>query len=193
MCLIERLEADRQYAEEAQHTERQRRRILESEADSITLWKQREHALAVQKGLWQRLHHAGLDSQNNQSNALFHSLYIFVPPPPPPEHEACIRDLTELRRQLALDGDKLDQAREKLAQAKVLNQRLHQETGSAKAQIAVVKASLELQRGIISGIKVAQAEVRRVASQQTGFGLASHSFGPALDYVLLYRGPIFCL
>lgn len=74
MCLIERLEADRQYAEEAQHTERQRRRMLESEADSITLWKQREHALAVRKGLWQRLHHAGLDSQNNQSNALFHSL-----------------------------------------------------------------------------------------------------------------------
>lgn len=80
MCLIERLEADRQYAEEAQHTERQRRRILESEADSITVWKQREHARAVQKGLWQRLHHAGFDSQNNQSNALFHSLYIFVSP-----------------------------------------------------------------------------------------------------------------
>lgn len=117
------------------------------------------------------------------SQMLYFILYIFLfpHPPPPQEHEACIRDLTELRRQLAQDGDKLDLAREKLAQAKVLNQRLHQETGSAKTQIAIVKASLELQRGIISGIKVAQAEVRRVASQQTGFGSASHFFGPALD------------
>lgn len=126
------------------------------------------------------------------SQTLYFILYIFLFPPPR-EHEACIRDLSELRRQLALGGDKLDQAREKLAQAKVLNQRLHQETGSAKAQIAMVKASLELQRGIISGIKVAQAEVRRVASQQTGFGLASHFFGLVLDCILLCRGLIFCL
>lgn len=76
MYLIERLEADRQYAEEALHKERQRKRILESEVDSITLWKQQEHALALQKGLWQHLHHAGFDSQNNESDALFHSLYI---------------------------------------------------------------------------------------------------------------------
>lgn len=76
MYLIERLEADRQHAEEARHKERRRRRILESEDDSFALWKQQEHALAVQKGLWQRLHHAGFQSQNNQSNALFQALYF---------------------------------------------------------------------------------------------------------------------
>lgn len=80
MYLIERLEADRQFAEEVLHKERQRKRMLESEVDSITLWKQREQALAVQKGLWQHLHHAGFDSQNNESNALFHSLNILFPP-----------------------------------------------------------------------------------------------------------------
>lgn len=52
MHLIERLEADRQYAEDALHKERERKRILESKVDSIALWKQQEHALAVQKGLW---------------------------------------------------------------------------------------------------------------------------------------------
>lgn len=92
----------------------------------------------------------------------------------PSEHEACIRDVTELKRQLALDRDKLDQAQEKLSHAKVLNQRLHQEISSAKTQIPVVKESLELQRGIITWIKAAQAEVRHVASQQTSFGFTSH-------------------
>lgn len=75
MYLIERLEADRQYAEEALHKERQRKRILESEVDSITLWKQQEHALAVLKGLWQHLHHAGFDSQS-QNNVIRYIFYF---------------------------------------------------------------------------------------------------------------------
>lgn len=52
MYLIERLEADRQYAEEALHTEGQKKRILESEVDRMALWKQQELTLAVQEGLW---------------------------------------------------------------------------------------------------------------------------------------------
>lgn len=52
MYLIERLEADRQYAEEALHTERQKKRILGSEVDSMALWKQRELTLAIREGLW---------------------------------------------------------------------------------------------------------------------------------------------
>jgi len=48
--LIERLEADRQYAEEALHKEKQRRGLLESKTDSIALWKQNEHSHVVQKG-----------------------------------------------------------------------------------------------------------------------------------------------
>lgn len=50
VCLIERLEADRQYAEEALHKEKRRKILLESKVDSIALWKQQEHSFVVQKG-----------------------------------------------------------------------------------------------------------------------------------------------
>lgn len=50
MYLIERLEADRQDAEEALHKEKKRKRFLENKIDSISLWKQQEHAFIVQKG-----------------------------------------------------------------------------------------------------------------------------------------------
>ncbi|TWW73833.1 coiled-coil domain-containing protein 178 [Takifugu flavidus] len=123
MYLIERLEADRQCAEEALHTERQKKRILGSEVDSMALWKQQELTLAVQE-----------------------------------EHEACISDVAELKRQLELERNKLDQAQEKLSRTELLNQRLHQEISSAEAQIPHVKESLELQRGITTQIKVAQAQ-----------------------------------
>lgn len=50
LYLIERLEADRQYAEEALHKEKRRKRFLENKVDSISLWKQQEHSFVVQKG-----------------------------------------------------------------------------------------------------------------------------------------------
>lgn len=50
MYLIERLEADRQYAEEALHKEKRRKRFLENKVDSISMWKQEEHSFVVQKG-----------------------------------------------------------------------------------------------------------------------------------------------
>lgn len=172
MYLIERLEADRQYSEEALHTERQRKRILGSEVDSMALWKQQELTLAVQEGLWEHLL-AVFDSQNNESNTLLHSCHI-CGSPPLPEHAACISDVAELKRQLELERDKLDQAQEKLSHAELLNQRLHQEISSAKAQIPNVKESLELQRGITTQIKVALAQVSHVASEQTAFVSTSH-------------------
>ncbi|XP_068422803.1 coiled-coil domain-containing protein 178 [Clinocottus analis] len=49
VCLIERLEADRQYAEEALHKEKRRKQFLENQLDSICLWKQKESAILVQK------------------------------------------------------------------------------------------------------------------------------------------------
>lgn len=52
MYLIERLEADRQDAEEALHNEKRRKRFLENKIDSISLWKQQEHAFIVQRGKW---------------------------------------------------------------------------------------------------------------------------------------------
>ncbi|XP_050925927.1 coiled-coil domain-containing protein 178 isoform X1 [Lates calcarifer] len=128
--LIERLEADRQYAEEALHKEKRRKRFLESKVDSISLWKQQEHAFVVQK-----------------------------------EHEACIRDITELKWQLKLERDELDQVQEKLSHAEVLNQHLHEDINSAKKQIPAVRENLELQRAIIDQINTAQAEADDVYSK----------------------------
>ncbi|XP_076601821.1 coiled-coil domain-containing protein 178 [Chaetodon auriga] len=130
VCLIERLEADRQYAEEALHKEKRKRRFLENKVNSISLWKQQEHSSVVQK-----------------------------------EHEACIRDITELKRQLKLERDKLDQAQEKLSHTEVLNQRLHEDIGFARKQIPIVKENLDLQRGIIIQINTAQAEADEVCSK----------------------------
>lgn len=50
MYLIERLEADRQDAEEALRKEKKRKTFLENEVDSISVWKQQEHSFVVQKG-----------------------------------------------------------------------------------------------------------------------------------------------
>lgn len=113
------------------------------------------------------------DAQNNESNTLLHSCHICISPLLP-EHEACISDVAELKRQLELKRDKLDQAQEKLSHAELLNQRLHQEISSARAQIPNVKESLELQRGITTQIKVAQAQVSHGASEQTAFVSSSH-------------------
>ncbi|CAJ1072422.1 coiled-coil domain-containing protein 178 [Xyrichtys novacula] len=128
--LIERLEADRQYAEEALHKEKRRKHILEDEVDSISLWKQQEHSFAVQK-----------------------------------EHEACIRDITELQWQLKVEREKLVQAQEKLSHTEVLNQRLHEDISFAKKQGPIVKQNMELQRGIINEINTAQAEADEVYSK----------------------------
>lgn len=117
------------------------------------------------------------DSQNNESNTLLLSCHICISPPLP-EHEACISDVAELKRQLELERDKLDQAQEKLSHAELLNQRLHQEISSAKAQIPNVKESLELQRGITTQIKVAQAQV----SLRTDSFCVQFSFGSRVPF-----------
>ncbi|XP_040000007.1 coiled-coil domain-containing protein 178 [Xiphias gladius] len=128
--LIERLEADRQYAEEALHKEKKRKRFLENKVDSVSLWKQQEHSFIVQK-----------------------------------EHEACIRDITELKWQLKLEREKLDQVQEKLSHTEVLNQHLHEDIDFAKKQIPIVKENLDLQRTIINQINTAQSEADEVCSK----------------------------
>ncbi|XP_074507602.1 coiled-coil domain-containing protein 178 isoform X1 [Sebastes fasciatus] len=140
--LIERLEADRQYAEEALHKEKRRKRFLENKVDRISLWKQQEHAFVVQK-----------------------------------EHEACIRDITELKWQLKLEREKLDQAQEKLSHTEVCNQSLHEDINFAKKQIPIVRENLALQRGIISQINNTQAEADEVYSKtQSDLNLVQKEF-----------------
>ncbi|XP_039876548.1 coiled-coil domain-containing protein 178 isoform X3 [Simochromis diagramma] len=128
--LIERLEADRQHAEEALLKEKKRKRFLESKVDSISLWGQKEHAYVVQK-----------------------------------EHEACIRDITELKWQLKVEREKLDQAREKLSHTEGLNQRLHKDISFAKKQVPIVKEKIDLQKDLVNEIDAKQAEANDVRSK----------------------------
>ncbi|XP_055360015.1 coiled-coil domain-containing protein 178 isoform X2 [Betta splendens] len=128
--LIERLEGDRQYAKEALHKEKQRKRLLESQMDNICLWKQQEHAFAVQK-----------------------------------EHEACSRDIMELKWQLKFRREKLDNVQEKLTHTEVLNQHLHEDIDFAIKQTPIVRENLDVQRGIINEINIAQKEADDVYSK----------------------------
>ncbi|XP_067330838.1 coiled-coil domain-containing protein 178 [Channa argus] len=125
--LIERLEADRQYAEEAILKEKRRKRFLENKVDSISLWKQKEHALVVQK-----------------------------------EHDASIRDITELKWQLKVERGKTDHIQDKLSHTELLNQQLHENITFFKKQIPIVNENLGFQRGIIKEINTAQEEADEV-------------------------------
>ncbi|XP_030608061.1 coiled-coil domain-containing protein 178 isoform X3 [Archocentrus centrarchus] len=128
--LIERLEADRQYAEEALLKEKKRKRFLESKLDSISLWRQKEHAHVVQK-----------------------------------EHEACIRDITELKWQLKVEREKLDRAQEKLSCTEGLNQRLLKDISFANEQVPIVKEKIDLQKDLINQTNAKQAEANEVCSK----------------------------
>jgi len=75
------------------------------------------------------------------------------------EHEACIGDIAELKIQLKMERDKLDQVQQKLTQTEVLNQHLEEDINFAKKQIPIARENLELQKSIIITIKTAQAEV----------------------------------
>ncbi|XP_072296589.1 coiled-coil domain-containing protein 178 [Eucyclogobius newberryi] len=121
--LIERLEADRQYAEEALLVEKRRKTFLENKFDSISLWMQQEHSSVVQK-----------------------------------EHEACLRDITELKWQLRFEKDRLDQLQETLAQSEMKKQRLHEDIIFCKEQIPIVKDNMDFQRSLIVQINTEQKE-----------------------------------
>jgi len=92
--------------------------------------------------------------RDNIVTLIFLTVYFFLA-----EHDACIKEISELKWQLKLDREKLDQAREKLSYAEAWNRSLREDIDFAKKQMPVVKANLELQRGIINQINAAQAEV----------------------------------
>lgn len=151
MYLIERLEADRQYAEEALHKEKKRKEFLESQVDNISLWKRQEHSSVVQKGQWASFM-ASTSCSKKTNTSIFTPALI-------QEHEACVRDVAELKRQLKVAREKLDRAQEKLVHSEVPNQRLHDDISFTKKQIPVVNENLEHQRGLIDQIRTAQSEV----------------------------------
>ncbi|XP_013885583.1 coiled-coil domain-containing protein 178 [Austrofundulus limnaeus] len=130
MHLIERLEADRQHAEEALQNEKSKRHTLENKVDSISLWRQTEHPALVQK-----------------------------------EHEACRRDITELRWQLKREKKKSDQLQEKVSHAELLNQHLQEDISFTREQLPLMRENLDIQRGLINQIQAAKAEADEVCSK----------------------------
>ncbi|XP_020323256.1 coiled-coil domain-containing protein 178 [Oncorhynchus kisutch] len=119
--LIERLEADRQDAEEALQSEKKRRRTLGRKIYSISLWKQQEFPVAVQK-----------------------------------EHEACTRDISELKWHLKLRRDKLHQVTDRLIKTEVLNLRLNEDIDFIKKNGPLVKEKLQLESDFMIQINTAQ-------------------------------------
>ncbi|XP_068197127.1 coiled-coil domain-containing protein 178 [Antennarius striatus] len=81
------------------------------------------------------------------------------------EHEACIRDLSELKWKLKQERGKLDQAQDQLSHTEMLNQRLHEDVSFAKKQIPSVTENFNFQRDVVKQISAAQAEVDLVHSQ----------------------------
>nr|XP_015812242.2 coiled-coil domain-containing protein 178 [Nothobranchius furzeri] len=130
MHLIERLEADRQQAEEALQDEKRKRINLETKVDNISVWRQTEHSKAVQK-----------------------------------EHEACRRDIAQLKWKLQMETDNVDQVQVKFSRAKELNQRLQEDIEFATKQLPIVKENLKVQEGIINQIREAQAKAEEVCSK----------------------------
>lgn len=150
MYLIERLEAERQYAEETLLKERKTKRFLESQVDGMSLWKQQERSQVVQKGRW-----CHLQPHFRHSQLLIVLLLAAVAP----EHEACHRDMAELERQLKVARGELDRAREKLAESEAPNQRLREDISFTREQIRIARENLERQRGLVNQMQVAQSEV----------------------------------
>lgn len=75
------------------------------------------------------------------------------------EHEACIRDITELKWQLKVEREKLDRAQEKLSCTEGLNQRLLKDISFAEEQVPIVKEKIDLQKDLVNQISAKQAEV----------------------------------
>ncbi|XP_054888467.1 coiled-coil domain-containing protein 178 [Poeciliopsis prolifica] len=123
MHLVERLEEDRQFAEEALLKEKRIRNILMTKIDGISLWKLCEHPAIIQK-----------------------------------EHETCSRDIAELKWQLKLENQKVDEVQEKLLQAELLNRKLQEDIVFARNQIPIVKENYDRQKGVIHLLGIAQAE-----------------------------------
>ncbi|XP_056149221.1 coiled-coil domain-containing protein 178 [Lampris incognitus] len=122
--LMERLETNRQNAQEALEEERRTKRSLEEQVDSISRWKQQEHASVIRR-----------------------------------EHEAYMRDISELRRHLRVKQRKRDQVKEKLLHTEVLNQHLHEHISFVRKQRALIKEKLELENDRVSQITARLSEV----------------------------------
>lgn len=78
---------------------------------------------------------------------------------PPPAHEACTRDISELKWHLKLKRDKLHQVKDRTIHTEVLNQRLNEDIDFVKKHGPLVREKLQLESDVMNQIKNAQHEV----------------------------------
>ncbi|XP_056452178.1 coiled-coil domain-containing protein 178 [Gadus chalcogrammus] len=121
--LLERLEADRQDGEDTLLTEKGRRKRLEKRLRGVALWKQHEHATAVQK-----------------------------------EHEACIRDISELQWHLKHRRAAAEAQRGKLAGLELVNGRLREDIAAAQTQAPLLGEKTEQETRLLEDLTAAQTQ-----------------------------------
>lgn len=76
-----------------------------------------------------------------------------------PEHEACTRDISELKWHLKLRRDKLHQVTDRLIKTEVLNRRLNEDIDFIKKNGPLVKEKLQLESDFMIQINTAQHKV----------------------------------
>ncbi|XP_031418799.1 coiled-coil domain-containing protein 178 isoform X2 [Clupea harengus] len=74
------------------------------------------------------------------------------------EHEACIRDICELKWHLRQKKETLEQVKDKVAHTQVLHRRLNEDIDFVKKHGPLVKEKLELEDDFMTKIKAAQVE-----------------------------------
>ncbi|XP_066545763.1 coiled-coil domain-containing protein 178 [Amia ocellicauda] len=74
------------------------------------------------------------------------------------EHEACMRDISELQWHLKFKKERLTQVKNRLMQTEVLNQRLKEDIDFVKKHGPLVKEKLELESSVMNQINNAQME-----------------------------------
>ncbi|KAM6948712.1 coiled-coil domain-containing protein 178 [Aplochiton taeniatus] len=83
------------------------------------------------------------------------------------EHEACARDISELKWHLKLRGEKLIQVKDKYNQAEVLNKRLHEDITFVEKHGPLVKEKLQLESRVMNQIQMAQEEAHNTFAKTT--------------------------
>ncbi|XP_030623509.1 coiled-coil domain-containing protein 178 [Chanos chanos] len=81
------------------------------------------------------------------------------------EHEACSRDICELKWHLKKRKDQLQQVKDRLIQTEVLNQRLNEDIDFVKREGCLVKGKLQLESEIMEQIQSSQDEANETLTK----------------------------
>ncbi|XP_069047592.1 coiled-coil domain-containing protein 178 isoform X2 [Lepisosteus oculatus] len=81
------------------------------------------------------------------------------------EHEACVRDISELQWHLKFKKERLQHVKDRMTKAEVLNQRLCEDIDFVKKHGPLLKGKLEMESSIMNQIKCAQDEANETLSK----------------------------